>query len=365
MKNPQSSLPPGFRFHPTDEELILHYLKKKLASTPFPVSVIADVDIYKFDPWDLPAQAVLGEKEWYFFSPRDRKYPNGARPNRAAASGYWKATGTDKIIMASTMAPNGVVIGGQENIGVKKALVFYRGKPPKGVKTDWIMHEYRLAETPTYTNTRSTKPRDSSMRLDDWVLCRIYKKSLALTSSPRALISSEHGQEEEEEQRFVEETLLPISSKNTLMPQKSCSFSNLFDATDYSMLRSFLADTQFNPAGLESNPTLNGSAAQLDQTLFGNSDTASNSNSTSSDYFLQKLPQLNNSTPNYMHENKLKRQLSHLDEEMPLPSKKYTNSCSLTNTSNNSQTDMGQYSFLSQQFLNQQLLLSPHLQFPG
>ena len=54
MKNPQSSLPPGFRFHPTDEELILHYLKKKLASTPFPVSVIADVDIYKFDPWDLP-----------------------------------------------------------------------------------------------------------------------------------------------------------------------------------------------------------------------------------------------------------------------------------------------------------------------
>ncbi|KAJ6763056.1 hypothetical protein OIU79_023741 [Salix purpurea] len=366
MKNPQSSLPPGFRFHPTDEELILHYLKKKLASTPFPVSVIADVDIYKFDPWDLPAQAVLGEKEWYFFSPRDRKYPNGARPNRAAASGYWKATGTDKIIMASTMAPKGVVIGGQENIGVKKALVFYRGKPPKGVKTDWIMHEYRLAETPTYTNNRSTKPKDSSMRLDDWVLCRIYKKSLALTSSPRALISSEHGQEEEEEeQRFVEETLLPISSKNTLMPQKSCSFSNLFDATDYSMLRSFLADTQFNPAGFESNPALNGSTAQLDQTFFGNSDSASNSNSTSSDYFLQKLPQLNNSTPNYMHENKLKRQLSHLDEEMPLPSKKYANSCSFTNTSNNSQTDMGQYSFLSQQFLNQQLLLSPHLQFTG
>lgn len=54
MDNPQSTLPPGFRFHPTDEELILHYLSKKVTSTPFPVSIIADVDIYKFDPWELP-----------------------------------------------------------------------------------------------------------------------------------------------------------------------------------------------------------------------------------------------------------------------------------------------------------------------
>ena len=83
-------------------------------------------------------KATFGEHEWYFFSPRDRKYPNGARPNRAATSGYWKATGTDKPILAST--------GSREKVGVKKALVFYRGKPPKGLKTNWIMHEYRLAD---------------------------------------------------------------------------------------------------------------------------------------------------------------------------------------------------------------------------
>lgn len=35
---------------------------------------------------------------------------------------------------------------GQSKVGVKKALVFYRGKAPKGEKTNWIMHEYRLAE---------------------------------------------------------------------------------------------------------------------------------------------------------------------------------------------------------------------------
>lgn len=83
-------------------------------------------------------KAIFGEREWYFFSPRDRKYPNGARPNRAAASGYWKATGTDKPIHTS--------VGGVRKIGVKKALVFYKGRAPKGVKTNWIMHEYRLAE---------------------------------------------------------------------------------------------------------------------------------------------------------------------------------------------------------------------------
>lgn len=50
----QPHLPPGFRFHPTDEELVVHYLKKKAASAPLPVSIIAEVDLYKFDPWELP-----------------------------------------------------------------------------------------------------------------------------------------------------------------------------------------------------------------------------------------------------------------------------------------------------------------------
>lgn len=78
--------------------------------------------------------ALYGEKEWYFFTPRDRKYPNGSRPNRSAGTGYWKATGADKPV------------GKPKPVGIKKALVFYAGKAPKGVKTNWIMHEYRLAD---------------------------------------------------------------------------------------------------------------------------------------------------------------------------------------------------------------------------
>ena len=53
-------LPPGFRFHPTDEELIVHYLKKKVSSSPNPtVSIIADIDLYKFNPWDLPGSSLF------------------------------------------------------------------------------------------------------------------------------------------------------------------------------------------------------------------------------------------------------------------------------------------------------------------
>ncbi|KAK3223003.1 hypothetical protein Dsin_010028 [Dipteronia sinensis] len=158
-----SQLPPGFRFHPTDEELIMYYLRNQATSKPCPVSIIPEVDIYKFDPWQLPEKAEFGEKEWYFFSPRDRKYPNGIRPNRATVSGYWKATGTDKAIHS-----------GSKYVGIKKALVFYKGKPPKGIKTDWIMHEYRLN-----VPRRQINKQDKSMRLDDWVLCRIYKKRQA------------------------------------------------------------------------------------------------------------------------------------------------------------------------------------------
>ncbi|CAL5345040.1 unnamed protein product [Camellia sinensis] len=157
-------LPPGFRFHPTDEELIVYYLKKKVSSPTSPLfSIIADIDLYKFNPWELPGKALFGSNEWFFFTPRDRKYPNGARPNRTAGAGYWKATGTDKPILNS---------GGLQCIGVKKALVFYQGRPPKGVKTDWVMHEYRLLE-----DSYSLPRLRGSMRLDDWVLCRVRQKS--------------------------------------------------------------------------------------------------------------------------------------------------------------------------------------------
>lgn len=157
-------LPPGFRFHPSDEELITYYLVNKISdSTNFTARAIGDVDLNKSEPWDLPGKAKMGEKEWYFFSLRDRKYPTGVRTNRATNSGYWKTTGKDKEIFSNS-----------ELVGMKKTLVFYRGRAPRGEKTNWVMHEYRIHSKSSYRTHKQ----------DEWVVCRIFQKSGGVKKYP-------------------------------------------------------------------------------------------------------------------------------------------------------------------------------------
>ncbi|CAI0404883.1 unnamed protein product [Linum tenue] len=130
------AIPPGFRFHPTDEELVDYYLRKKVNSRRIDLDVIKDVDLYKIEPWDLQGTVPYippSTSEWYFFSHKDKKYPTGTRTNRATTAGFWKATGRDKAIYTKN-----------ELIGMRKTLVFYKGRAPNGQKSDWIMHEYRL-----------------------------------------------------------------------------------------------------------------------------------------------------------------------------------------------------------------------------
>lgn len=145
---------PGFRFHPTEEELIEFYLRRKVEGKRFNVELITFLDLYRYDPWELPALAAIGEKEWFFYVPRDRKYRNGDRPNRVTTSGYWKATGADRMIRAESSRP----------IGLKKTLVFYSGKAPKGIRSSWIMNEYRLPQNETDRHHKEIS------------LCRVYKR---------------------------------------------------------------------------------------------------------------------------------------------------------------------------------------------
>ncbi|KAF2927060.1 nAC domain-containing protein 76 [Oryza sativa Japonica Group] len=151
------SVPPGFRFHPTDEELLYYYLRKKVAYEAIDLDVIREIDLNKLEPWDLKDRCRIGtgpQNEWYFFSHKDKKYPTGTRTNRATTAGFWKATGRDKAIFLANAC----------RIGMRKTLVFYVGRAPHGKKTDWIMHEYRLDQD------------NVDVQEDGWVVCRVFMK---------------------------------------------------------------------------------------------------------------------------------------------------------------------------------------------
>ncbi|KAI7979463.1 NAC domain-containing protein 68 [Camellia lanceoleosa] len=86
-----ASLPPGYLFNPKDAVPIVNYLKRKINHQTLPINKIHDVHLYKFNPQYLSENyKPYEEKEWYFFTPRDRKYKNGKRSNRAVGNGYWK-----------------------------------------------------------------------------------------------------------------------------------------------------------------------------------------------------------------------------------------------------------------------------------
>ncbi|KAK9070257.1 hypothetical protein SSX86_010657 [Deinandra increscens subsp. villosa] len=166
---PKSCLAPGFRFHPTDEELVRYYLRRKVCGKPFRFQSVREIDVYKSEPWELADYSQLNtrDQEWYFFSPVDKKYGTGSRLNRATGKGYWKATGKDRLVHHKGLA-----------IGSKKTLVFHAGRAPDGKRTDWVMHEYRLSDQ----ELEGTQVAQEFSFLcwgekDAFVLCRIFQKT--------------------------------------------------------------------------------------------------------------------------------------------------------------------------------------------
>ncbi|XP_050203914.1 protein NTM1-like 9 [Mercurialis annua] len=120
----------GYRFHPSDFELVDHYLRHKMLGNDDEVWQIPEIQVLNFEPWELPQHSILlsnsNDQVWYFFCTPNYKYSNSKRVDRTTNAGYWKVTGKDRKI--------------EDNIGIKKTLVFHHGRP-KGVKTNWIMHE--------------------------------------------------------------------------------------------------------------------------------------------------------------------------------------------------------------------------------
>ncbi|VVB04889.1 unnamed protein product [Arabis nemorensis] len=161
----EEELPVGFRFYPTEVELLSFYLKIQLGGGNATIhSLIPILDVFSIEPTQLPnlaGERCRGDAEqWLFFVPRQEREARGGRPSRTAGSGYWKATGS----------PGPVFSPDNRVIGVKKTMVFYTGKAPTGRKTKWKMNEYKAVDE---TTSVSTNPK---LR-HEFSLCRIYIKS--------------------------------------------------------------------------------------------------------------------------------------------------------------------------------------------
>ncbi|RDX62268.1 NAC domain-containing protein 90, partial [Mucuna pruriens] len=169
-------LPPGFRFYPTEEELVGFYLHNQLQGKISEMGrVIPVIDINGIEPWNLPTLAgelCRGDTEqWFFFSPRQEREARGGRPNRTTSSGYWKATGS----------PGHVYSSDNKVIGMKKTMVFYKGKAPTGRKTKWKMHEYKAIQHPHPHQSNTAPPK---LR-HEFSLCRVYVISGSFRSFDR------------------------------------------------------------------------------------------------------------------------------------------------------------------------------------
>ncbi|KAF9675249.1 hypothetical protein SADUNF_Sadunf09G0012400 [Salix dunnii] len=156
-------LPIGYRFYPTEEELVSFYLDNKLEGRRQELQhVIPEISIYDIEPWDLPrlsGELCQGNTEqWFFFTPMQAREARGGRPNRSTASGYWKATGSPRYVYSSD----------NQVIGMVKTMVFYMGKAPSGRKTKWKMNEYRAIGVHELSRNATPKLRH------EFSLCRVY-----------------------------------------------------------------------------------------------------------------------------------------------------------------------------------------------
>ncbi|KAL6964319.1 hypothetical protein U1Q18_035375, partial [Sarracenia purpurea var. burkii] len=164
--NNVNQLPPGFRFYPTDEELVVHFLHRKAALLPCHPDVIPDLDLYPYDPWELDGKAMGEGNKWYFFSRKTQ--------NRITRNGYWQPLGVDEAIYSSSSSTVG------KKVGTKKLYAFYVGEAPAGgVKTNWVMQEYRLSESGSSSSTGSSSRRRPNPKVDysKWVLCRAHERN--------------------------------------------------------------------------------------------------------------------------------------------------------------------------------------------
>ncbi|XP_037418007.1 NAC transcription factor 32-like [Triticum dicoccoides] len=249
---------PGVRFVPTDQELILCYLRSKLRGDPPPTTLVHDDDVYAEHPQILTER--LGpsvEDYWYVFTQRNRKYAKGGRPSRNTGdTGRWKSVGKN---MPVTYGKEKATIGFRNSLAYEVFLYDDGGdsKKKRIEKTEWKMAEF--------VDVDSNMPVSSApnfMLLNEWVLCRITRKpekKKGEEEDPGAspadeVVEEEEGAEEEHEpssMMLVDEPLTDTSPDTSQQAQATASAGLLRNGANWS---DSTADSQVEASGSGADP---------------------------------------------------------------------------------------------------------------
>ncbi|KAI6694498.1 hypothetical protein NL676_022208 [Syzygium grande] len=205
----------GFRFFPTEEELVNHHLMNKVLGYTNHCVIPELEDFYAWDPWDLPRlyPGILNVPsdgwDWFFFCPSPYVAQNSERIKRKTRSGQWKITCQSDDIKARDT---------KVLIGTKRILVFNKGR----VKTGWVLHEYHL--NPELLNGYS------SIFQIPYILCRLKRKpSESLDNSPsfgvgpsvtdNTPVAYQHGSTEDTDEETLDNNLPDYNSNTSFNPQ--------------------------------------------------------------------------------------------------------------------------------------------------
>ncbi|GAV80338.1 NAM domain-containing protein [Cephalotus follicularis] len=189
------SLARGFKFSPSDEQLLTHYLWRKTRGLQLDSDAVVEMDVYSREPWLLPwdENSYMKDDERYYFVRRERLHDGkGNRPKRSLEGdidgGWWKASTGDKRIPDI-----------ENPVGYVKALSFYTYKNENrdrkdGISTNWTIYEYKLA-TDTF---------------QEWVLCKVKNNNkVPDQEKKRKMIRLiKYDDEEEEKEKDEEETTM-------------------------------------------------------------------------------------------------------------------------------------------------------------
>ncbi|KAJ6832810.1 uncharacterized protein M6B38_125305 [Iris pallida] len=163
-------------------------------------------------------------------SARSTKYSNRSRTNRATREGYWKTTGKDRAVRHRSAV-----------VGMKKTLVFHVGRAPKGQRTNWVMHEYRILDE---NSEASACPSVQ----DAYVVCRIFQKSGTgpQNGAQYGAPFIEEEWEEEDEQLYLE----PPKEEEYVSPNEYVQLDDLEQKQD--VVNQHETDTNGQDGGINS-----------------------------------------------------------------------------------------------------------------